>query len=81
MEHALIRHLIREMAKLNDEIEKDRKNLGPGFEIGHSYFCPKVGETPDRQWYERIIKHEIRGILLEYFGEDMAEYERSLLAG
>ena len=44
--------------------QADRKNLGPGFEIGHSFFCPgDDDEGLDDSWYEAIIRREIEPLL------------------
>ena len=52
----------------NDEIRKDVVNLGKGFEIGHSFFCP-TGESvqDEEQWFKRIIRLEIATLLNEYW--------------
>lgn len=52
----------------NNEIRKDIVNLGKGFEIGHSYFCP-TGENvlDEEQWFKRIIRLEISPLLREYW--------------
>lgn len=44
------------------------KNLGPGFRIGHSYFCSsRNGNESGESWYERIIEFEIAPLLREYW--------------
>ncbi|WP_100398860.1 AAA family ATPase [Bacillus sp. FJAT-44742] len=55
------------MDEVNQEIAEDAVNLGKGFVIGHSYFCPS-GEVSDEQtWYERVIRLEIEPLLKEYW--------------
>ena len=55
-------------SSLNEEIRADHANLGPGFEIGHSYFCPNTGEEVfDESWYKAIIQQEIEPLLREYW--------------
>ena len=54
------------IAKLNSEITKER-DLGEGFCIGHSFFCPADHEKPNDQWYSEIIDSEIKPLLKEYF--------------
>ena len=61
----IIEHLISVMGRLNDAIAEDTVNLGPGFQIGHSFFVPTVGSTYSIGWYERIIETEIRPLLEE----------------
>lgn len=54
------------IAKLNSDIIKER-DLGEGFCIGHSFFCPADNEKPDELWYSEIIDSEIKPLLKEYF--------------
>lgn len=71
------------MIELNKVISEDTRNLGPGFAIGHSYFCGKVQEGTDLwRWYMNIVEHEIAPLLREYWSEedDMAEERISLLS-
>ena len=61
---------IREnLERLNRTIADD-PNLGAGFAIGHSYFCQTGGGAVDEQWYERIVRTEIRPLLREYWFDD-----------
>ncbi len=56
------------MAGLNESIRADRRNLGPGFEVGHSYFVPSGDEENlDRPWYDSIIETEVAPLLREYW--------------
>ena len=56
------------LSQLNREIREDRSNLGPGFEIGHSFFCPGEDDGDlDNAWYEAIIRREIEPLLREYW--------------
>ena len=64
---------------LYPSIEDDTKNLGPGFKIGHSYFCPaKNGNEFGEPWYERIIDFEIAPLLREYWFDRPEEAERHI---
>lgn len=64
----IVETLVARIGTLNAEIVADVTNLGPGFAIGHSYFCSELmaGET-DSAWYERIIRTEIVPLLREYW--------------
>lgn len=64
------------VGSLNAEIIDDTANLGPGFEIGHSFFCagPMDEETPDA-WYRRVIKTEIVPLLREYWFDAPSKVE------
>lgn len=80
----LTKKIIGKIGELNQEISRDTVNLGPGFAIGHSYFCrpPFEGEN-DYGWYRRIIQTEIIPLLREYWFDDIpkvTEWERRLLA-
>jgi 5-methylcytosine-specific restriction protein B len=70
------------MQALNDEIAADKTNLGPGFCIGHSYFCgpgPVVSATVE--WYNEIVRCEIVPLLKEYWFDNLEKaqgWERRL---
>ena len=65
---AIVTRINHRMGALNHEIRADRRNLGPGFEIGHSYFVPSgKEETLDETWYETVIETEISPLLREYW--------------
>ncbi len=74
---ALIARIRRNVGELNAVIEKER-DLGPGFRVGHSFFCPQEGDRPDELWYREVIAGEIRPLLEEYF--DSGERVRKLVA-
>ena len=60
-------HLICErMATLNKLIRDDRE-LGRGFEVGHSYFVPDKGDEPSEEWYRHIVDTQIAPLLREYW--------------
>ncbi|MFM7009523.1 MAG: AAA family ATPase [Betaproteobacteria bacterium] len=63
--------IIQRVGALNRVIVGDVVNLGPGFAIGHSFFCtpPMVGED-DQAWYYRVIRTEIAPLLREYWFDD-----------
>ncbi|OAH57080.1 MULTISPECIES: AAA family ATPase [Bacillaceae] len=51
-----IDRIVTGISEINQEIISDTVNLGEGFEIGHSYFCPTIEKVEDEQkWFERII--------------------------
>ena len=70
----LVKRIIKRMAALNAEIEKDTE-LGRGFRIGHSYFVPGEDVPPDGgvppafddEWYETIVDTQIAPLLKEYW--------------
>jgi 5-methylcytosine-specific restriction protein B len=71
--------IVDNMLALNKEIREDTRNLGPGFEIGHSFFCnfPAQG-VPDEAWYRSIILGEIAPLLAEYWLEDSSIAEAQI---
>jgi 5-methylcytosine-specific restriction protein B len=80
----LINKIIKGMTALNETIAEDNKNLGPGYKIGHSYFCPTDSEqTYDNYWYQMVIKSEIEPLLKEYWFDDpkrIADHVSGLLS-
>lgn len=68
VDEALVSKIIDRVSTLNDKIRSDRKNLGPGFEIGHSFFCPGEDDDQlDESWYEAVVQREIEPLLREYW--------------
>jgi len=64
----IVTRINERMVELNQVIRKDRRNLGPGFEIGHSYFVPSGDEESlDETWYQAVIDTEIGPLLREYW--------------
>lgn len=71
-DESLIKRICSDMEALNSAIANDTANLGKGFRIGHSYFCPDhdAGTVPDVEWYREVIKSEISPLLEEYWFDD-----------
>src|ERR1019366_10762939 len=61
---------------LNSRISSDKRNLGHGFEIGHSFFCPKASVQDEEKWFQSIIKYEIKPLLMEYWFDDQDKATR-----
>ena len=80
----LVRKIVTKLSSLNGKIRGDQKNLGHGFEIGHSFFCPREeDEQLDESWYEGIVQSEIEPLLREYWfdnPEHVAQLVENLLA-
>jgi hypothetical protein len=66
---SLVDVIVRRLGALNRKISEDTTNLGPGFCIGHSYFCAPSGSDlyADEGWYQRVIKTEVAPLLREYW--------------
>ncbi|EPW7004606.1 McrB family protein [Vibrio parahaemolyticus] len=63
---------------LNNEIARDR-NLGPQFEIGHSYFTlesPLDIENPT-EWFQGVIDAQIGPLLDEYWFDDLDRAQKA----
>jgi len=77
----LTKKIVSRMNALNDVIAGDTKNLGPGYQIGHSYFCPRNGMKPSEDWYHRVIESEIVPLIQEYWfdNEQKVKEQRSAL--
>ncbi len=63
----VINRIANGMSELNQAIEADRTNLGPGFRIGHSFFTPTGAVDNPETWYRRIVETEIYPLLEEYW--------------
>lgn len=77
--------LVQRVRKLNEELADD-PSFGPGFRIGHSYFCfeleePDVGVSDDE--VSDVIEFELAPLLREYWFDDpdRAKSEIDLLRG
>jgi 5-methylcytosine-specific restriction protein B len=68
---ALIKKIRERVVVLNKEIADDERNLGPGYQIGHSYFCPGPdSRSLDEAWYREVVESEIRPLLEEYWVDE-----------
>ncbi len=72
-------HITERMLHLNTRIAEDSASLGPGFRIGHSFFCLDRDQWPiDEQRYERIIDTEIAPLLREYWFDNPKRAEQRI---
>ena len=76
---SFISNLIETMKEVNQDITKDLKNAGKGYEIGHSYFCNEKQENEDeKDWLDSILNYEIKPLLEEYWFDEPQKVEDSL---
>jgi len=75
----LPRRICDRMGALNKMIRDDRE-LGRGFEVGHSYFVPDKGDEPSDDWYRHIVDTQIAPLLREYWF-DSPEIVQEAVAG
>ncbi|WAC07857.1 MAG: EVE domain-containing protein [Thermodesulfobacteriota bacterium] len=75
----LVDKIIQRLCQLNEKISEDTKNLGPGYRIGHSYFCPmNTGTVYDENWYKKIIVSEIEPLLCEYWFDNQEKVKNEI---
>lgn len=75
----LVKKIRERIGGLNQVIGNERRDLGPGFQIGHSYFCPMDQISSDSEWYLSVINTEIKPLIEEYWF-DSPEKVDALLA-
>jgi 5-methylcytosine-specific restriction enzyme B len=79
IDSGLVTTIVERCRRLNERIREDIRNLGPGFEIGHSYFCPQDGEEgTDEHWYRRVVEYEIEPLLREYWFDQPDRVEETV---
>ena len=79
----LITKIQTRMNALNEAIQKDTKNLGVGYQIGHSFFVPNGSTEPNEGWYRRVVESEIIPLIQEYWFDNekaFSEQRDALLA-
>lgn len=72
--------LVNQIKRLNEDISKD-ETLGAGFQIGHSYLCPKEDVTAE--WLSVVIEYELLPLIEEYWFDelDKIQHWKSTLFG
>jgi 5-methylcytosine-specific restriction protein B len=61
------------MMRLNEKISAEGTDLGPGFCIGHSFFCaPPLNDDYSLSWYEGIVRTEIEPLVREYWFDNQS---------
>ena len=73
---ALARRMCERMAKLNETIRGYRE-LGRGFQVGHSYFVPQGRDEPSEDWYNHIVDTQIAPLLREYWFDSPEDVEKA----
>ena len=75
---SLVTRVSERVRALNERISGDPE-LGPGFQIGHSYFVPSDGdETPSDDWYDHIVATQIAPLLREYWFDSPEDVEKEV---
>jgi len=73
LDHDTFNTLIERIKELNQEIAAD-SSLGPGFRIGHSYFCGQVECTDE--WLKEVVEYDILPMLHEYWFDEPDKLQR-----
>lgn len=76
---SLIERITAMIKEINHEIREDFQ-LGPGYEIGHSFFTNIPDHVDEQAWFEQVMTYEIKPLLEEYYF-DRPEIVTALLAG
>ena len=67
VDRSLVNRIVESMSTINERIRED-EDLGPGFQIGHSYFVPGGDEDSlDEHWFRTIVDTQIEPLLREYW--------------
>ena len=75
---ALIERIRSRIVEVNQEIVADTRTLGPGYEIGHSYFCGAEQSDDHEGWFAGIITYEIEPLLREYWIDQPKRWEKAV---
>ena len=73
----LARQISNRLGKLNKTIADD-KELGRGFQIGHSYFVPGRGDEPTKSWYRHIVDTQVAPLLREYWFDSPEDVDKEV---
>lgn len=81
VEDDLIQMIVDRVSSLNNDIRGDKKNLGAGFCVGHSFFCPNGSSSKlDTDWYRMVVKREVAPLLKEYWFDDEGKAQQKISA-
>lgn len=73
----IVQSIRSRMDALNEIVEQDALNLGPGFRIGHSFFVPEEEQIANETWLDEIVEFEIVPLLEEYWCDDTTRLEQA----
>lgn len=65
----LVDHVCASVSTVNRHICND-KNLGNGFQIGHSYFCTYTEGVNEKEWWTGVLSFELKPMLEEIWFDD-----------
>ena len=73
VEPNIVEKIVSNLTKVNQKISDDSFELGPGYCIGHSYFCPSSSETDmiyNNDWFLNIVNSQIKPLIEEYYSDN-----------
>ncbi|OQB35914.1 MAG: 5-methylcytosine-specific restriction enzyme B [Candidatus Hydrogenedentes bacterium ADurb.Bin179] len=75
----ILNEIEKRMLLLNEEIAADT-NLGPQFQVGHSYVVPPTGAVINdaRQWFRQVARTEIGPLLDEYWFDNLDKARKAV---
>ena len=77
IKEGLVDKLVGSMTQLNRKIAEDTLDLGEGFCIGHSYFCPE-DDGLGYEWIKEVLDYDIQPLLQEYWMESTEKAEEEI---
>lgn len=80
LDGSVIDALVATITRLNDQIRADEADLGEGFCIGHSYFCPPETCEDLQTWLRDVLEFDIAPLLREYWVEQADKAEDAIKA-
>ena len=75
--NSFAQEITKRINALNSVILND-KNLGKGFQIGHSYFSNFSENDEPEKWYKRVVNLEIAPLLEEYWFDNEEKVKREI---
>ena len=74
----IVSHLVERMNSLNQLISGNIHELGPGYQIGHSYFQNSKKPVDFSEWFNEVIHFEIGPLLYEYWFNETEKVEKEI---
>jgi len=62
----MVEHICSAVTKVNSKI----KDIGEGYQIGHSYFCTFTTNEDENKWWNEILSFELKPLLEEIWFDD-----------
>lgn len=78
MPEKVLAHLVDRFNNLNLTIKANQHDLGPGYQIGHSYFQYSSKVLNFEQWYQEVLDFEISPLLEEYWFNEVEKVAKEI---